>query len=143
MELTALQVFVAGSYPSAFAIAGAPLGYPPVTSTLPSDSSVAVYLERCETMELVVLHVAVTGSYTSPVQMTLPPYIPPTPPVMSTLPSDSGVAVCSLRGSLRESVGLHVSVMGSYPSAVRRLVPKVPPYPPATSTLPPGSGVAV
>ncbi len=66
MEPVALQVPVAGSYSSA--VAREPVAEnPPVTSTLPLGSSVAVWPERAVAMEPAALQVPVAGSYTSAV----------------------------------------------------------------------------
>src|SRR5438094_8232088 len=58
-----LQLPVAGSYNSAL-LKSEPL-YPPATSTLPLDSSVAVCRKRAVPRLPVAVHVPVAGSYSS------------------------------------------------------------------------------
>ena len=65
----------------------------------------------------------------------------PNPPVTSTLPLESGVAVCSRRGVARLAAGVLIPLAEWSSSALIRLA--TPSKPPATITLPLGSKVCV
>src|SRR3989442_1786815 len=89
------------------------LALPPATSTLPFESSVAVWLSRAPAMVPVVDQVPEAGSYNSAPAKDPPPDAV-SPPVTSTLPLDSNVAVWPMRRIDIEPVYDHMLVAGSY-----------------------------
>jgi hypothetical protein len=105
MDPTGLQVLVFESYSSALVRCSACEAWPPVTSTLPENNSVAVWLERPVARAPAELHVLVTGSYTSVLARQRGAL---KPPVTSTWPEGNGVAVCAVRPIARFAVEVHL-----------------------------------
>jgi len=130
--------WLVGSNTSAVAMACPVLSSPPVTSTFPSASKFAVCHSRAVAkLPSVGEKLPVVGSYNSASASTLSVApVPWTPPVKSTFPELSRVAVCETRAVAMLPVGANVPVAGSNSSAVA--LPQ-----PATSTLPVLSNVAV
>src|SRR5580704_7946805 len=91
MEPAADQTFVTGLYNSALLTGVFPVVTPPVTSTLPLVSNVAVWYSRAVAMFPALDQAFVTGLYKS-VLFVMP--LTPTPPVTSTRPFGSRVEVC-------------------------------------------------
>jgi hypothetical protein len=110
---------------------------PPVIRTLPPASKVAVCPYRGLDMDPVELNEPVAGSYSSAEAKTLGMIPPVVPPVISTLPLASIVAVWAIRAVDMDPVELNEPVAGSYSSADAR------PSPPVIRTLPLASKVAV
>ncbi|HEX6832001.1 MAG TPA: hypothetical protein VF132_00595 [Rudaea sp.] len=111
---------------------------PPLTSTWPDGSVVAVAYEACKNFGTPVgVHTPVAGSYSSATRSAAPP-------TTRTFPVDNKDAVCPTRATFIEPVNSHLPVAGSYNSAVATgaLNPGIE-FPPATSTLPDGNSVAV
>src|SRR5262245_9947028 len=75
---------------------------PPTTRTLPSGSSVAVWLARGVSIEPVLLQVPAGGSKISAVATAVDS---PHPPAASTLPFGRRVVVCPVRSPTRQSIG--------------------------------------
>src|SRR5450756_1944188 len=155
----AVQDPLPGSYSAAEASGGLRLALllpePPATSTLPSGSSVAVWNMRGVGMLPVAVQDPLFGSYSSAeASGGLPPPVSPpgtllltVPPVTSTWPSGSSVAVWNMRGVTMLPVTVQDPLLGSYSSAEASAlllpVTLLLSVPPATSTLPSGSSVAV
>jgi hypothetical protein len=107
----AVQDPLPGSYISATnrQLLGAVASYvtPPVSSTLPSCSSVAVPLANGVAVLPVAVQDRLPGSYSSadmPLALS--------PPATSTLPSGSSVAVWPLRASIIDPPALHPGILG-------------------------------
>src|SRR3990172_8457708 len=132
-----------GSYNSAEVQVGVVSYSPPVTRTVPSGSSVAVWFRRGVTMLPVAFQVPVCGSYSSAAASTSRFGPLPKPPATSTLPSGSSVAVWYLRPVTMFPVAVQVPLSGSYSAAEVKSSSMSGAEPPATSTLPSGSCVAV
>jgi hypothetical protein len=110
---------------------------PPVTSTSPEGSSVAVCCARAVVIVAVAAKLPPTGSKISAIDTGEPLF----PPATSTLPDASSVAVCQLRGIVIAPVPAKVPEPGSNNSVLA--VRKFPSAPPAIRTLPETSSVAV
>ena len=91
---------------------------PPATSTLPSVSSVAVWVIRGLLRWPVGVHTWVSGSYSSALFRTLSPS--DDPPTISTLPSCSKVAVWYLRAVWSRPVANHSPAAGLYNSTLSK-----------------------
>src|SRR6266508_5767288 len=113
---------------------------PPVTSTRPSRSSVAVSPSRRRAIDPVAENLLVRGSYSSAEARN--PNLGPVPPTSSTRPSRSRTASWSARCAPIRPAGANRPVAGSYSSAVSSTAPPAP-KPPATRTRPSGSSVAL
>jgi hypothetical protein len=94
MGVAALHCWVAGSYTSTLlnAFVEALPNWPPATSTFPVLSREAVCRARALASAPTGLHWPVLGSYSS-AEASTPPLL--RPPVTSTLPEGSKMAVCS------------------------------------------------
>src|SRR3990170_787770 len=123
---------------------------PPVTSTLPFGSKTAVCIQRAAVMFPVAVKVPTPdeGSNNSALDLTsqLSVLRHLSPPVTSTFPLDSSVAVCWARSVVMLPVEIKVPVMpddGSYSSALDRstTAPPLTVEPPATSAFPLSSRV--
>ena len=125
---------MAGSYTSALASEKLMIS-PPVTSTFPFGSNVAVCAARRAFNAPVVVDVPLAGSYSSA------PIAPPLPPATSTVPFGSNVAVWVSRAVFKEPLGVQVPVAKSYSSALATSLPPAL-IPPVTSTCPLDSKVA-
>src|SRR5450759_5054987 len=106
----AVHVPLPGSYSSADEQAGVVSYSPPVTSTVPSGSSVAVWYRRGVTILPVLVQDPLFGSYSSA-------DVPLAPPARSTLPSGSSVAESPWPGLTIFRVVVQVPLRGSYRSA--------------------------
>src|ERR1700722_11358591 len=126
------QVPAAGLYSWARATGSVPWT-PPVTSTSPLGSRVAVWSSRLVVMLPVRAQVPVAGLYSSAVLVP--------PPAASTWPLGSRVAVKSARAVVMLPVTAQVPVAGLYSSALASVTDPKPD--PATKTWPLARTVAV
>ena len=140
MEPAEDQVLLTGSYSSAL-----PLLSPPATSTSPLVNSVAVWVNRLVAIEAADDQVLLTGLYNSALERA--PLAAPllVPPVTSTLPLFSNVAVPNSRPEAMKRAEDQVLLAGLYNSALdgKLGLPPLKLTPPATSTSPLFSSVAV
>jgi hypothetical protein len=119
-------------------------GSPPATRTIPLGSRVAVWKARPSFIGLTTVQLPFTGSLPGSNISAVFRVGPPAedkPPVTSTLPSSSNVAVWAVRGEWRSlNTFFHEFVLGVYTSAV---LGSLEVSPPTTSTCPVLSSVAV
>ncbi len=101
---------------------------PPVTRTSPPGSRVAVCCSRPACIEPVFAQVPLPGLYSSELAVSLQKSSSQVvnPPVTSTRPVRSSVAVCSIRPMCMLPVFAQVPVAGSYSSALAWLARKLP-----------------
>src|SRR5215469_4533782 len=101
---------------------------PPATSTSPPGRSVAVCCSRARCIAPVFAHLPVLGLYSSAPLVSLHAVSSQelNPPVTSTSPLRSSVAVWYWRPACMLPVRAHVPVAGLYSSALARLFRKLP-----------------